>query len=68
MNALSRIYQRIKRIFIQEVPNDMYACETCDETTCLEHDWENCQYRLRSQKFLDIKKVDKERSQSEPNP
>gem|GEM_PF-2124794 len=56
MNLISQIIKRVKGFFIQDIPADIYACETCDETSCLEQDWQNCKYRLRSEEFLELKK------------
>ena len=51
---LSKYLKRIKGFFIQEIPADIYACETCDETSCLEGDWENCKYRIKSEQCIQL--------------
>jgi len=59
---LSNFFKRIKGFFIQDIPADIYACETCDETSCLERDWENCKYRIQSEQCIQLEQK-KEKSE-----
>lgn len=50
---LIEIFKYIKNSIIQNVPNELYACEICKKTKCNNIEWNNCEYRISHMKRLD---------------
>ena len=47
-NYLRRLWRWIKTRLIQDVPEDIAACEfDCRRTECRQGDWKTCENRLR---------------------
>ena len=48
LSPFSRLRRWIRDRLIQDVPEDIAACEfECRRTECLQGDWETCEKRLR---------------------
>ena len=42
-----RMFQRLSRLIIEDVPPEIDACETCRETECTEERFETCENRIK---------------------
>ena len=42
----SRFGIRIREFFVQDLPAELQACESCPETNCTQARWETCAGRL----------------------
>ena len=46
-SAWQRLWQQLKKRLVQEVPEEVCACEyDCRKPECRNGDWESCQRRL----------------------
>lgn len=51
-NKLTKLIKVIKEDLIQDVPNELAACEICRKKECSEALWENCENRINLMKKL----------------
>jgi hypothetical protein len=52
-NMLKRLLlQTISQHIIQDVPPELYACEICRKTECLQDEWIACENRIAHMKCL----------------
>ena len=45
---LSRLKTRITGLFVQDCPDELYACEICNQIDCANDEWINCENRLQT--------------------
>ncbi|MFT6908417.1 MAG: transcription initiation factor IIE alpha subunit [Oleiphilaceae bacterium] len=53
MIKLKNILKSLKNSIIQEVPNELYACEICKKKECDNEQWINCENRITHMTRLD---------------
>ena len=53
INVIAGILSNLKNSFIQEVPNELYACLNCNHVACVQEKWESCNHRIDSELYLD---------------
>ena len=58
---LKKMIHDLKSSIIQDVPNELAACERCRKTECDHGKWIDCENRLRSRDLLDA--IDKGKKQ-----
>ena len=58
---LKRLLQRIGAGIVQDVPPELYACEICRRTRCVQDEWIVCESRIAHAKCLE-EVMDKEQS------
>ena len=47
-HRISRLTTRIKGLFVQDCPDELYACEVCRQIDCDSDEWISCENRLNA--------------------
>jgi hypothetical protein len=48
----SKISSRVKEFFVQDIPAELQACESCLDFNCTQSQWESCKMRIDIAKKL----------------